>query len=242
MKIPYKSENITCQGYLALDQSITTRRPAILVAHAWRGQDDFARKKCDALRDLGYIGFALDYYGNGAGARTSEEAASLMKPLFLDRKLLQKRLQAGFDAIKDHPMVDADRIAIIGFCFGGLAAIELYRSGAKLRGAVSFHAVLGNTLGDEKAQTTAISSDITGSLLMLHGHDDPLVSQNDIIAIQKELTDAKVDWQMHVYGGTSHAFTVPEANDPSMGLKYNAESDFRSWQSMKNFFNELFSL
>lgn len=225
---------------MALDQSITTRRPAVLVAHAWRGQDDFARKKCDALADLGYVGFALDYYGNGTVAATTEEAESLMMPLFLDRKLLQTRLQAGFDAIKDHPMVDADRIAIIGYCFGGLAAIELYRSGAKLRAAVSFHAVLGNKIGDKVASQTPISKNITGSLLMLHGHDDPLVSHKDITAIQKELTDAKVDWQMHVYGRASHAFTVPDANDPSMGLKYNAEADFRSWQSMTNFLNELF--
>lgn len=235
-QILYQYKDLECKGYLAFDTN--TPRPAVLVAHAWRGQDQFARAKATALASLGYVGFAVDYYGMGQTADSNEEAEKLMMPLFLDRRELQLRLKAAFDCVRAHPMVDPDKIAVMGFCFGGLGAIELYRSGAPLRSAVSFHAILANEMHGQKAQTVPIAKGIKGSLLMLHGHDDPLVSDADIHSIQTELTDADLDWQMHIYGKTSHAFTVPEANDPSMGLRYNAKSDARSWQSLQNFLRE----
>lgn len=238
----YEDKGKELKGYIAFDETIVGRRPAVLVAHAWKGQDAFARKKAESLAELGYVGFAADLYGDGIVVNSNEEALALMRPLFLDRKLLQERIQAAYKTIKNHPLVDPQKMGVIGFCFGGLTAIELFRSGVDLRGAVSFHAVLGNELDGVQAKAVPIKENIQGSLLILHGHDDPLVSAQDIEAIQKELTQAKVDWQMHIYGHTSHAFTVPTANDPKMGLFFNPKANERSWQSMKNFFNEVFQI
>jgi dienelactone hydrolase len=163
-----------------------------------------------------------------------------MTPLFINRKLLQERMHAGLEAVLELPIVQKNKVAAIGFCFGGLAAIELFRSGAPIVRTVSFHAVLGKTIGQITAQTVALADKIPGALLMLHGHDDPLVTKDDIDAIEKEFSDANVDWQMHIYGNTKHAFTVVGANDPSMGLEYNSNADMRSWTAMKNFFKEAF--
>ena len=163
-----------------------------------------------------------------------------MMPLFLDRLLLQSRLKAAFQKLSEYPLVDAKRIGAIGFCFGGLCVLELLRSGVPVRGVVSFHGVLGNKMGDKQAKTVPIANHINGSALILHGHDDPLVSNEDISALTKELTQAKIDWQFMHYGHTSHAFSNPEANNAASGMLYNEAAARRSWLAMINFFNEIF--
>lgn len=237
--ITYSCGDRTFKGYLAMPKT-TQKAPGIIIAHAWMGQDEFARKKAIALAELGYAAFAADLYGDGKTAKTSDEALELMMPLFLDRHLLQQRMIAAYETLKTNPLVDKERIGAIGFCFGGLAAIELFRSGAFVRGVASFHAVLGSKLGNQQATVLPISKEIQGKILILHGHDDPLVSKEDIESIQNELTQAKIDWQMIIYGRTSHAFTNPEAHETSLGLIYNASAEKRSWQSMRNFFEEVF--
>lgn len=225
--------------HVVYDKQRQTAMPCVLVAHAWRGQDDFARDKAAKLAELGYVGVALDIYGGACTAQTNEEAAELMMPLFFDRYELQKRMKAAFTTAKSLPLVESKAIGGIGFCFGGLAIIELLRSGADVRGVVSFHAVLGNEKEGKKAKTVPIAKGIQGSLLMLHGADDPLVTSEDIEHTQHEFEEAGVDWQMHIYGHTLHAFSVPQANDYPLGLVYNPRAEKRSWQSMKNFFSEI---
>ena len=217
-----------------------SKLPCVLVAHAWKGQDDFARDKAQELAKCGYVGFAIDLYGGAKRVETKEEAFEMMSPLYFDRALLQKRLKAAFDEACNHPMVDPQKIAVIGFCFGGLAAIELFKSGLDVKGAVSFHGLLSDEMNGKKAKTLPMQSGIKGSLLILHGYDDPLVSASDVARCQNELNEAGVDWQMHTYGQTKHAFTVVGADDPSMGLKYNATSEKRAFRSMKSFFEEVF--
>lgn len=234
--VSYQIDGKEHRAVVVYDETIQKALPCVLVAHAWRGQDDFAREKAESLAKLGYVGVALDIYGEAIEVKTSEEAASLMQPLFYNRRELQKRMKAGFDAIKVHPKVDSSRIGGIGLCFGGLAIIELLRSGADIRGVVSFHAILGN----KNAEIVPIAEGIKGSVLMLHGACDPLVTHEDIQMTQDEFEKAGVDWQMHIYGHTYHAFTVPEASDKAIGLMYNPVSDQRSWQSMEHFFEKLF--
>ena len=236
----YKSADTTCRGFLAYDPTKTAKSPAVIVIHAWRGLDDFSKQKARMLAELGYVGFSADLYGAGATATTDDKAYELMSPLFVDRKLLRERMVSAYETIKAMPFVDANRIGAIGFCFGGLSAIELFRSGVDLRGVVSFHALMGTTIGDLQAQAIPSTPSTKSSILMLHGHDDPYVSRQDIENITKEFTEAKVDWQMHLYSHTSHAFTNPQANDPTGALKYNPLSDQRSWLEMTNFFEEVF--
>lgn len=239
--INYRVGNQSFKGYLVYDERDKKPKPGVLVAHAWRGQDDFARKKAEALAELGYIALATDVYGDGKSVTTDEEAQALMFPLFLDRKLLLERITGAYDLLKKQPHVDPKRIGGIGFCFGGLTIIELFRSGADLRGAVSFHGVLGNSLGGKQAAALPIAKGIKGSLLILHGHNDPLVSAQDIQNVQNELTKSLVDWEMNIYGHASHAFTNPEVHDDKKGLSYNPKADHRSWRAMCDFFEEVFA-
>lgn len=229
------------QGLFVYPDGPAEKRPAVIIAHAWMGQDDFARKKAEELAELGYIAFAADIYGDGIEVNTPQEAQKLMLPLFFDRKILQQRILAAFEEVNQNPAVDSKNIGAIGFCFGGLTVIELLRSGAPVKAVVSFHGVLGNAMGEHKAHTVPIASDIKGSLLILHGYQDPLVSQEDSVRLQKELNDAGVDWQMDVYGHTYHAFTNPQAHDEKSGLVYNAKTATRAWRAMRLFFEEIFS-
>jgi dienelactone hydrolase len=236
----YRQGDTTCRGWLVYDKGSAHLRPGIVIAHAWRGLDDFTRQKARELAALGYVVLAADLYGEGLTADNDTEAGQLMLPLFLDRALLRQRIQAALDALQKVAVCDHTRLGAIGFCFGGLTVIELVRSGAPIRGAVSFHGVLRTAMGNQHATLAPLARHIPSALLVLQGHDDPLVSAEDIAALQNEMTTAHVDWQIHTYGHTSHAFTNPEANDTVHGLVYNKQSARRSWRSMQNFFEEIF--
>jgi dienelactone hydrolase len=237
--VTYQAGQTKCLGVAVYDEAKTGKRPVVLVAHAWRGQDDFARQKAQDLAALGYLGFAADVYGNGLTTADNGEASKLMLPLFLDRPLLRERIVAAYDAAKKHPLADTSRIGAIGFCFGGLTVIELLRSGVDLKGVVSFHGVLGTKMDGQQAKEGPKSKAMKGSLLVLHGAIDPMVSPEDLRHLQDEMTESSIDWQIHIFGNTMHAFTNPMAKDKSGGMVYNEKAAIRAWQSMKNFFNEI---
>lgn len=239
--IDYILEGKLFKGYMAVEPDSGQQRPAILIAPAWQGQDEFSKEKARELAKMGYVAFVADLYGNGMYAEKPEEAKALMNPLFVDRKTLRARIVAAYEKLKTLPYVDTQRIGAIGFCFGGLTVIELLRSGMDVKGVVSFHGVLGETKGELKAQTVPLATPILGALLILHGHEDPLVSQADVTSIQNEFTHAGVDWQMHIYGHTKHAFTNPQAHDQTSGLVFNLKASKRSWKAMTNFFKEIFN-
>lgn len=238
--VTYQCDDKQFKGYLALPATAGERLPTVIVAHAWRGQDAFARRKADQLAAIGYVAFAADLYGDGVEV-DNDQAPGMMMPLFLDRATLRKRIVAAYEAVRTLPQVDRERIGAMGFCFGGLTAIELMRSGVLLRGVVSFHGLLGYNLGDQHATPAPAAQRMQGSLLILHGHDDPMVSLEDITSIENEMTKADVDWQIHIFGHTSHAFTNPDAHSPQAGTVYNPIADKRAWQSMLNFFQERFA-
>lgn len=228
----YQDDSQTLKGYVACDASHTNTRPVVLVAHDWSGCNDFARKKADRLAELGYVGFAIDMYGNGQLGKTKEEKSLLIQPFLHDRQRLQRRVQAAFLAAKQIPQADASKIAAIGFCFGGMCVLDLARSGAEVNGVVSFHGLL------QSPQTTS-DKKILAKVLALHGYNDPMVTPDIVNAFANEMTHANVDWQLHMYGNAMHAFTNPEANDPAFGTLYEKTADFRSWQAMKDFLSEI---
>lgn len=232
--IRYHCGDLACEGYVAHAREPGSRRPGVLICHAWMGQDDFAREKAEALARLGYVGFAADVYGAGNRATTNEEATALMTPLVEDRGgELKRRLLASLDAMKALDAVDASRVAAIGYCFGGLCAIDIARHGADLRGAVAFHGLLGG-LGTTPATVKA-------RVLALHGWDDPMATPDQVQGFAEEMTAAGADWQLHAYGGTMHAFTNPRANDPDFGTVYSQRADVRSWRTMECFLEEVFA-
>ena len=231
--IEYDFEGKTFEAILAADDGQSGERPGVLVCHAWAGRSDFDVEKAKKLAELGYAGFALDLYGKGVLGTSTEENQALMTPFVEDRSMLQSRLLKIADILRAQPEVDSGKIAAIGFCFGGLCALDIARTGADLAGVVSFHGLLnapGNTVGKK----------IKAKVLALHGWDDPMAPPKDVEALGKELTESGADWQLHAYGGTMHAFTNPEANDPGFGTVYNVSADARSWIAMKNFLAEIF--
>ncbi|MGE3774335.1 MAG: dienelactone hydrolase family protein [Gammaproteobacteria bacterium] len=208
------------------------RRPAVLVSHAWAGRSPFECDKARALADLGYVGIAIDLYGKGVLGGSVEENGALMKPFLDNRALLQARLHAALAAARTDAAVDGGRVAAMGFCFGGLCVLDLARSGADVRGGVSFHGLLGKPGNTDGRR-------IAAKILVLHGHDDPMVPPDDVLAFEQEMTAAGADWQVHAYGHTLHAFTNPEADDPSFGVKFDANANRRSWRSLVNFLEEV---
>lgn len=230
--IDYSHNGVLLEGVLAWDDATAGPRPAVIVSHAWAGRDAFAVNKARALAELGYAGFALDMYGKGIVGAGPAENAKLMGPFMDDRELLQGRQLAALDAVRQQPEVDAGRVAAMGFCFGGLCVLDLARSGADLRGVVSFHGLLtppGNTEGKR----------IQAKVLVLHGYDDPMAPPEQVLELASELTLGGADWQIHAYGNTVHAFTNPQANDPGFGTVYKQDADRRSWQALRNFLAEV---
>lgn len=227
-------------GFIAYDKERQGALPAVIIASDWKGLGDMAKDKAEILAKYGYFAFAADVYGEGRHADNEEDAAELMKPLFIDRKRLRARIFAAYDTVKEVKIVDPRRIAAIGFCFGGLTAIELLRSGAHLRGIVTIHGVYGDSIEGHHAHTAPNASKLHGAALLLQGYEDPLLPPADVAKIQKELNDAGVDWQMHTFGHTAHAFTNPMAASPEKGLAFHPRSSARAWQMMHLFLEEIF--
>jgi dienelactone hydrolase len=220
-------------GFLAYDNSNDTPRPAVIVAHDWSGRSEFVCNKAKLLAKMGYLSFALDMYGHGRIGITTDEKKALMDPFVNDRLLLSDRLRSAYDAVIGMSEVDSNRVAIIGFCFGGLCALDLARSGVDIKAAVSFHGLLNKPV-DLK------TSPINAKILALHGYDDPLVSPAQVNEFCQEMNEANADWQIHTYGNVQHAFTNPDAHDPHSGLMYNEDAAKRSWNAMTQLFQEIF--
>jgi dienelactone hydrolase len=232
--VAYLDGDVLLEAFFAFDDAFQGRRPTVLINHTWAGRDKFVAEKAKKLAALGYVGFAVDMYGKDIMGSSPEENEKLMRPFMNNRQMLQKRMQAALYAVKLMPWVDDSKIAAIGFCFGGLCALDLARTGVELKGVVSFHGLLSkpnNTQGNI----------IKAKILALHGHDDPLAPVDQVLAFEQEMTSAGADWQLHTFGNTLHAFTNPQANSPDFGMAYQADADRRSWLAMENFLTEVFA-
>jgi len=231
IEIPFGSS--TYEGLLAWNDANSGLRPGILVSHTIRGRTEFEDSKAIALAELGYVGLSVDLYGVDTRDSEIEEYRALMDALKNDRPGLQQQLLGWIDVLKDQPEVDSTNTAAIGFCFGGLCVLDIARTGAEIRGVVSFHGLFtapGNTQ----------NSRIRCKVLALHGWEDPLATPEQVEALALELTGMGADWQIHAYGNTLHAFTNPAADDQNAGTVYNMSADRRSWVAMQNFLEEIF--
>jgi len=229
----YEAPGGTFEGVVAWDDAVAEPRPGVLVSHNWMGQDDFDVGKARALAELGYVGFAIDMFGQGRRATNTDEAMALAGELGSDRAVLQARINRALELLREQDEVDASRTAAIGFCLGGKCVLDLARSGADVDGVVSFHGVFDAPPFPNRK--------ITAKVLVLHGFDDPLATPEQTVALGHELTEAGADWQIHIYGNTSHAFTDPHADNPEFGLRYKESADKRSWRMMRDFLEELWS-
>ncbi|MGN6444512.1 dienelactone hydrolase family protein [Amnibacterium sp.] len=230
-EIDYEAGGERYRGYLAVPTAADGPLPAVLVVHDWLGVTDATRMRCDMLARLGYAAFAADVFT--ADVRPSEaEAAGVAGALYGDPATWRARLSAGFERMLEESVVDRNRLAAIGYCFGGSSVLQLARTGAPLSAVVSFHGGLSTGPEGEAAR-------IRAKLLVLTGGNDPVVPDGDVHAFQEELRAApEVDWQVVTYSGAMHAFTVPTANAPEHGAAYDERADRRSWTAMKDFFAE----
>jgi dienelactone hydrolase len=232
--IDYQENGTACQGVLVYDDSAKDKRPGVLIVHDWMGVGPFVQHRAEEVAKLGYVAFAADIYGKAVRPKSQEEAGAQAGKYKNNRPLLRARAGAALNVLKDNPHVDGNRLAAMGYCFGGTTVLELARSGADIRGVVSFHGGLETpNMDDAKA--------IKCPVLAMTGADDPHVPPEQIAAFEGEMRLAKIDWQLIVYGNAVHSFTNPEAgNDNSKGAAYNEKADKRSWEAMKRFLAEIF--
>ncbi len=233
--VEYKDGDTALEGYLAYDDALKGKLPTILIVHEWNGLGSYVQRRAREIAQLGYVGFAIDIYGKGMRPTTREESSKQASIYRNDRPLMRRRALAGLTEAGRFPFVDEKRIAAMGYCFGGGVVLEMARSGAALVGVVSFHGTLDTPHPEE-------TRNVLAKILVLHGADDPATKQEQIVAFENEMRQAKTDWEMVIYGNAVHGFTNPDnGSDPSKGVAYNKEADLRSWQAMKDFFKEIFA-
>ena len=235
--VEYADDDTKLRGYLALPAGAESGKsiPGILVVHAWTGEGPYEQRRARQLAELGYAAFAVDIYGEDIRPKPPTEAMQVAQSYYKDRALVRRRIQAGLVELLKAPGVDPGKIAAIGYCFGGMVVLEIARSGADVAGVVVFHGGLTSPTPDDAKQ-------IKAKVLALQGGDDPHVPMSDTQAWIEEMQQGHVDWQLVLYGGAVHAYTHADAgSDPSQGAAYNEKADRRSWQAMRDFFDEIFA-
>lgn len=237
--VEYNMAGKKFEGYIAYDDSKKGAQPGVLVVHNWMGVTDETKSKVDALAELGYVAFAVDIYGKNVRPKNADEAGALATGFKKDRASLRNRVIRGLTFLREQKNVDKNKIAALGYCFGGTTAIELVRSGApavkeSVKAVVSFHGGLDSPKPED-------GKNIKARVLALHGADDPYVPAGELAAFEEEMRKNKVDWQLNKYGGAVHSFTEKAAgSDNSKGAAYNASADARSWEAMRTFLADTF--
>ena len=223
--ITYHADGLALEGQLFFEPG-PGRRAAVLVFPEAFGLGENAIRHARALAALGHVAMACDLHGAGRFVDDLPEALALVEKLFEEPSRTRARAIAAMQALAAHPMVDASRIAAIGFCFN--MALELARSGAALRATVGFHMCLGT-----RAPPIAPGT-IKGRVLVCIGADDPFIPAGQRAAFEAEMRGVDADWEMEVYGGTVHSFTSPDAARRGMPdtIRYSPVAAARSWASM----------
>ncbi len=233
-QVEYHDGDTVLEGFLAYDDASQDLRPAVLVCPEWWGLTEYPKHRAEQLAKMGYVAFVADIYGKGVVTDDPREAGKLATPFHNDRKMMRQRVGAALDTLLAQKYVDKSRVAAIGYCFGGLAALELARAGAPLVGVISFHGDLSRT-ADEGPDN------IKAKILICHGGADPMVSPKVLASFEEEMKEVHANYEINIYSGAQHAFTNPDADRHHLpGIGYNQQADLRSWAAAKDFFAEIF--
>lgn len=232
-EVTYKVGELNMNGLLAYNTEAEGERPGVLVVHEWWGMNEYAQNRAKELAKLGYVALAIDMYGDGKTAGHPKDAGAFSKAVMKDIENARARFEAGLALLKARPRVDADKVAAIGYCFGGGIVLNMARMGVELDGVVSFHGML-------KPAVQAKPGEVKASVMVAHGAEDSFVPAEDVEAFKKEMTDAGVDLTFHTYEGAKHSFTNPEADEAAkkfeIPVAYDKAADEKSWQDMQQFF------
>ena len=232
--VEYKQGDTTLQGFMAWDDAAKGRRPGVLVVHEWWGHNDHARNSATRLAQAGYVGFALDLFGKGKVTTHPKDAEAFVAEATRDPAVLVARYNAALEQLKRDPHVDPEKIAAIGYCFGGGVVLKMARAGADLDAVVSIHGVLATKSPAEKGRVKA-------RVLVLTGADDPMVPNEQVEAFKSEMTAAGAKFEVISYPHAKHGFTNPNADKAGMdGLAYNEEADKKSWAAVLDLFQQVF--
>lgn len=223
----YHADGQAYHGYLARNANVSSPRPAVLVVHEWWGLDDYAKARTDQLAALGFVVLAVDMYGEGRTASHPQQAGEFSSQVMQNWPAASARLEAALQQLRDHPAVDEQHIAAIGYCFGGSVVMNMALSGMPLDAVISFHG----------SPTLAVNSpaEFNGAVQIHNGAADPLVAQSDLEAMANALADTGADLQVFNYHNATHGFTNPGADTAAeafdLPLAYDAAADAASWQS-----------
>ena len=236
--VEYTSGGVTLKGYLAYDESIKGKQPGILIVHEWWGQNEYVRKRARMLAELGYTALALDMYGEGRVADHPSTAGKFASEVMKNFPVAKERFLAALEFLKKQPSVDADRIAAIGYCFGGGVVLNMARQGVDIKGVASFHGSLAVIKPDQPTP-------IKAAVRVYNGADDKFSTPDQIAALCKEMAEQRVDFKFVNYAGTVHSFTNPDATELgkkfNMPIAYNARADRESWTDLQGFLKEIFT-
>ncbi len=230
--VKYADKQQVLNGF-AVQPEHSKDKAGVLVLPAWMGIDDHAKQSALELADEGYYTFVADIYGDGNYPKNTNEAGQRAGYYKSHISEYRNRIRLALEQLVLQG-ANPDKIAVIGYCFGGTGALEAARANLQVKGVVSYHGGLG--------RDTAIAvKSIQPKVLVCHGADDFFIPQTEILAFQQEMRDSKADWQMVYYANAVHSFTDPSAgNDNSKGVAYNEKAARRSWKLMLDFLDELY--
>lgn len=231
--VEYEFDGVKLKGHVAYDDAAKEKRPGVLVVHEWWGLDDYAKGRCKQLADLGYVAFAPDMYGDGKVTEHPDDARKMATLTRSNAKVWRGRAEAGLKQLKAQPNVDGDKLAAIGYCFGGSTCLQLAYSGADLKAVATFHAAITPIPTDDEAKA------VKGKLLICHGEADFFIKAEDIKVFRDALDKAKVKYEFVGYKDVFHSFTVPGADKHMIkGMKYDKAADEDSWKRTLALFKE----
>ncbi len=234
--VDYMGDGITMKGFIAYNDDTTISKPIVLILPEWWGIGDYTRGRAKQLAALGYVAFAVDMYGDGKTAETPDEAGKLATPFYTSATLAKARFDAAFAKIRTYKFADTNRVAAIGYCFGGAMVLNMARAGEPLKGVVSFH---GNLIGN-KLDKNLLKADV----LVCHGNDDKFVLPAEVATFKKQMDSVGASYTFKSYEGATHAFSNPAATEKgkkySIPVAYNAAADTASFNEMKVFFDKIF--
>ena len=201
--IDYSQGDTPLRGYLAYDESLSGKRPGVLLVYRRDGMSELTRQNAEMVAAQGYVVFALDIFGRDHQPKDVNEQIEQSTYYNKNRPLMRARTQSGFDILRQNPMVDTAKIAVLGYCFGGTVAIEFAEMGAPVVGTVTIH-------GSFRDFTPGAAKNISGRVLILHGAEDPVAPLTEVDLLVNELRAAKVNWELNLYSGTQHGFSTPK--------------------------------